>query len=122
MLLFSGLLIDVFRHHVVAAAEQCLGLTDANQSDGGTRGGTQANQGRQSLDRPGTGPSFGGFLMLPTMGANWWVGLLAIAANVVVTGVVYALIKKDIPADQLDAVQSSSAEEEELDLDDIKVM
>ncbi len=65
---------------------------------------------------------FGGFLMLPTMGANWWVGLLAIAANVVVTGVVYALIKKDIPADQLDAVQSSSAEEEELDLDDIKVM
>lgn len=65
---------------------------------------------------------FGGFLMLPTMGSNWWVGLLAIAANVVVTGVVYALIKKDIPADQLDAVQSSSAEEEELDLDDIKVM
>ena len=42
--------------------------------------------------------------------------------SVVVTGVVYALIKKDIPADQLDAVQSSSAEEEELDLDDIKVM
>lgn len=54
---------------------------------------------------------FGGFLMLPTMGSNWWVGLLAIAANVVVTGVVYALIKKDIPADQLDAVQSSSAED-----------
>lgn len=65
---------------------------------------------------------FGGFLMLPTMGANWWVGLLAIAANVVVTGVVYAIIKKDIPTDQLDAVSTSSAEEEELDLDDIKVM
>lgn len=40
---------------------------------------------------------FGGFLMLPTMGSNWWVGLLAIAANVVVTGVVYALIKRTSP-------------------------
>ena len=65
---------------------------------------------------------FGGFLMLPTMGANWWVGLLAIAANVVVTGVVYAVIKKDIPLDQLDASKGLSAEEEELDLDDIKIM
>lgn len=65
---------------------------------------------------------FGGFLMLPTMGANWWVGIVAIAANVVVTGVVYALIKKNIPAEELDAAKNISAEEEELDLDDIQVM
>lgn len=65
---------------------------------------------------------FGGFLMLPTMGANWWVGLLAIAANVVVTGTVYALIKKDIPAEAMTAVRNSAEDEEDLDLDAIQVM
>ncbi|KFF31826.1 PTS fructose transporter subunit IIC [Bifidobacterium bombi] len=64
---------------------------------------------------------FGGFLMLPTMGSLWWVGLLAIAANVVVTGVVYALIKKDIPEGSEQAV-SDADDEEELNLDDIQVM
>ena len=56
------------------------------------------------------------------MGANWWVGIVAIAANIVVTGVVYALIKKNIPTEELDAEKNASAEEEELDLDDIQVM
>ena len=64
---------------------------------------------------------FGGFLMLPTMGAHWWVGLLAIAANVLVTGVVYAVIKKDIPVDA--EVQETSIEDEaDIDLDDIQIM
>ncbi|MFT8330787.1 PTS fructose transporter subunit IIC [Bifidobacterium psychraerophilum] len=65
---------------------------------------------------------FGGFLMLPTMGSNWWVGVLAIAVNIVVTGTVYALIKKDIPADELSASGSVAVEEQELDLDDVQVM
>ena len=56
------------------------------------------------------------------MGANWWVGLLAIAANVVVTGTVYALIKKDIPAEAMTAVRNSAEDEEDLDLDAIQVM
>lgn len=60
---------------------------------------------------------FGGFIMLPTMGSNWWVGLLAIAANVLVTGVVYAIIKKSVSAEE-----KPSELEEELSLDDIQVM
>lgn len=60
---------------------------------------------------------FGGFIMLPTMGSNWWVGLLAIAANVLVTGVVYAIIKKPVSAEE-----KPSELEEELSLDDIQVM
>ncbi len=54
---------------------------------------------------------FGGFLMLPTMGAN-----------VVGTGTVYALIKKDIPAEAMTAVRNSAEDEEDLDLDAIQVM
>jgi PTS system fructose-specific IIC component len=65
---------------------------------------------------------FGGFLMLPTMGSNWWVGVLAIAVNILVTGTVYALIKKDIPADELSATSKVALEEQELDLDDVQVM
>lgn len=65
---------------------------------------------------------FGGFLMLPTMGKYWWVGLLAIAANVFVTGVVYALIKKNIPDDEASKKSSDDAEDEaDIDLDDISV-
>jgi fructose PTS system EIIBC or EIIC component len=66
---------------------------------------------------------FGGFLMLPTMGRNWWVGLLAIAVNVLVTGIVYALIKKNLTAEEVAGVSATSAsqEEEELDLDDIQI-
>ncbi|KRN30078.1 PTS fructose transporter subunit IIC [Liquorilactobacillus mali] len=63
---------------------------------------------------------FGGFLMLPTMGKNWWVGLLAISANVLVTGVVYALIKKNISID--DEKINRQKEEEDISLDDIQVM
>lgn len=65
---------------------------------------------------------FGGFLMLPTMGANWWVGLLAIAVNILVTGTVYALIKKNIPVEDMAAASTSAPEEQELDLDDVQVM
>lgn len=65
---------------------------------------------------------FGGFLMLPTMGAKWWVGLLAIAANVLVTGVVYALIKKSIPEDAAEPATAATDDEEDLDLDDIQVI
>ncbi|AVI94391.1 PTS system transporter subunit IIC [Oenococcus oeni] len=63
---------------------------------------------------------FGGFLMLPTMGNNWWVGLLAIAANIVVTGVVYALVKKNIPVDAVE--KDNTSEEKDIDLDDLQVM
>ncbi|MFT8499260.1 MAG: PTS fructose transporter subunit IIC [Liquorilactobacillus satsumensis] len=63
---------------------------------------------------------FGGFLMLPTMGRNWWVGLLAIMANVIVTGIVYALIKKDIPADATE--NQKQVTEEDINLDDIQDM
>lgn len=64
---------------------------------------------------------FGGFLMLPTMGKYWWAGLLGIAANVVVTGVVYALIKKNIPAGEENQKQDSEEDEADIDLDDITV-
>lgn len=65
---------------------------------------------------------FGGFLMLPTMGKNWWVGLLAIAANVLVTGVVYALIKKNLTPEEVAGITAGAdEEEEELDLDDIQI-
>lgn len=64
---------------------------------------------------------FGGFLMLPTMGKNWWVGLLAILVNVVVTGCVYALIKKNIPADAGEP-KNDISEEKDIDMDDLQVM
>lgn len=59
---------------------------------------------------------FGGFLMLPTMGSNWWVGLLAIAASVLVTGIVYALIKKDLGS-QPSVAKSAAADEADIALD-----
>ncbi|HIW70489.1 MAG TPA: PTS fructose transporter subunit IIC [Candidatus Limosilactobacillus merdipullorum] len=64
---------------------------------------------------------FGGFLMLPTMGKYWWVGLLAIAANVFVTGVVYALIKKNIPEGASGKHEDDAEDESDIDLDDITV-
>ena len=60
---------------------------------------------------------FGGVLMIPTMGEYWWAGVVAILANVLVTGVVYALIKPNV---QEDAVEDQ--EEEDLDLDAFVVM
>lgn len=64
---------------------------------------------------------FGGFLMLPTMGKYWWVGLLAITVNVLVTGIVYALIKKNIPEGQEGPKEDDSNEEEDLNLDDLQI-
>lgn len=58
---------------------------------------------------------FGGFLMLPTM-TRPWTGFVAIVVNVVVTGVVYAIIAKNKVEGE-----SEDIEEEDLDLDDIQV-
>ena len=60
---------------------------------------------------------FGGFLMLPTM-TRPWTGLLAILVNVVVTGVLYAVIAKNKTEA---AVTEDTEEEEELDLADIQI-
>lgn len=60
---------------------------------------------------------FGGFLMLPTM-TRPWTGLVAILVNVIVTGILYAIIAKD----RTDEVMAEDAEEEEeLDLDSIQI-
>lgn len=62
---------------------------------------------------------FGGFLMLPTM-TRPWTGLLAIIVNVVVTGVVYALIAKNKTAE--DFTSENDIDEEEIDLADIEIL
>lgn len=59
---------------------------------------------------------FGGFLMLPTM-TRPWTGLVAIIVNVIVTGILYAILAKD-KTNMISAEQ----EEEELDLDDIQIL
>ena len=59
---------------------------------------------------------FGGFLMLPTM-TRPWTGLAAIAVNVLVTGLVYAIIAKPCTEEALE----EDIEEEELDLDLVQV-
>lgn len=61
---------------------------------------------------------FGGVLMLPTM-SRPWTGAVAILVNVVVTAVVLAVIKKDVPAEAADV--QMELEEEEIDLDDIQI-
>lgn len=58
---------------------------------------------------------FGGFLMLPTM-TRPWTGLLAIIVNVLVTGIVYAVIAKDKTN-----LETEEQEEDDLNLDDIQV-
>ncbi|MFT8704384.1 PTS fructose transporter subunit IIC [Bifidobacterium aquikefiricola] len=64
---------------------------------------------------------FGGFLMLPTMGSNWTAGLLAIGANILVTGCVYAVIKRDVG--QGSGLKGDIAtEEKDVALDDIQIM
>ena len=60
---------------------------------------------------------FGGFLMLPTM-TRPWTGLLAIIANVIVTGVVYALLAKHKTEEEH---LQNEVEEEDIDLNDIQV-
>ena len=63
---------------------------------------------------------FGGFLMLPTMRESWWVGRLAIAGNVLVAGVVYALIKRNIPEDA-EGQKEDPEDEADIDLDDLSI-
>jgi len=62
---------------------------------------------------------FGGFLMIPTM-SKPWAGIIAILVNVVVTGLVLAIIKKNISKENLDEVIEN--EEEDISLDDIKIL
>ena len=61
---------------------------------------------------------FGGVLMLPTM-SRPWAGALALLANIIVTAVLLAVIKKHIPQEELD--MQREVEEEELDLADIQI-
>jgi PTS system fructose-specific IIC component len=60
---------------------------------------------------------FGGILMIPTM-SNPMAGIMALLVNIVVTATVYAVIKKDVPRD---VVINNDHEEEEINLDDIKI-
>lgn len=60
---------------------------------------------------------FGGFLMLPTM-SNPMAGLMALVVNIVVTGTVYALIKKEAVEA---AVVLDDEDEEDIDLSEIKI-
>lgn len=62
---------------------------------------------------------FGGVLMIPTM-SKPLAGVIAIVVNVIVTGLVLAIIKKNIPKDELDKIIET--EEEEISLDDIKII
>ncbi|KML04126.1 PTS fructose transporter subunit IIC [Rossellomorea marisflavi] len=59
---------------------------------------------------------FGGVLMLPTM-SQPWTGAVAILVNVLVTGVALALLKKNVKEDE-----QIEVEEEDIDLDDIKII
>lgn len=61
---------------------------------------------------------FGGVLMLPTM-TNPMSGVIALLVNILVTGVTLALIKKDVSKDE--ASVETEVEEEDIDLDDIKI-
>lgn len=60
---------------------------------------------------------FGGVLMIPTM-SQPMAGVMALLVNILVTGVVYAVIKKDVPRD---VIIDNGGEEEDIDLDDIKI-
>ncbi|WP_298461846.1 PTS fructose transporter subunit IIC [uncultured Mitsuokella sp.] len=62
---------------------------------------------------------FGGFLMIPTM-SHPMAGIMALAVNIVVTGTVYALIKKDVPV-EVPADDFGMDEEEDINMDDIKI-
>ena len=60
---------------------------------------------------------FGGFLMLPTM-SNPMAGFMALVVNILVTGTVYALIKKNAVEE---VVVDDAEDEEDIDLGDIKI-
>ena len=55
--------------------------------------------------------------MIPTM-SNPVAGIMALLVNIVVTATVYAVIKKDVPRD---VIINNDNEEEDLNLDDIKI-
>lgn len=60
---------------------------------------------------------FGGFLMIPTM-SHPMAGIMALLVNIVVTGVIYAIIKKDIPRD---SIINNNEQEEDINWEDIKI-
>ncbi|ARY90574.1 MULTISPECIES: PTS fructose transporter subunit IIC [Lacticaseibacillus] len=62
---------------------------------------------------------FGGFLMIPTM-SHPWAGVAGLLVNILVTAVTLALIKKDVSEEDLEKI--NEAEEEDIDLNDIKVI
>ena len=62
---------------------------------------------------------FGGFLMIPTM-SHPWAGVAALVVNILVTAFTLALIKKNVSEEDLEKI--NQAEEEDIDLDDIKVI
>ncbi|WP_017548193.1 PTS fructose transporter subunit IIC [Salinicoccus carnicancri] len=61
---------------------------------------------------------FGGVLMLPTM-SNPWTGVAALVVNIIVTGFTLALLKKHKSEEQVELEEE--IEEEDINLDDIKV-
>lgn len=60
---------------------------------------------------------FGGFLMLPTM-SNPMAGFMALVVNILVTGTVYALIKKEAVEEVVDLAED---DEEDIDLSELKI-
>lgn len=62
---------------------------------------------------------FGGFLMIPTM-SHPWAGVAGLLVNILVTAVTLALIKKNVNEEDLEKI--NEAEEEDIDLNDIKVI
>ena len=60
---------------------------------------------------------FGGVLMIPTM-SHPMAGVMALLVNILVTGTIYAAIKKDVPRE---VIANNDCEEEDIDLDDIKI-
>ncbi|BBV67167.1 hypothetical protein STW0522KLE44_35550 [Klebsiella sp. STW0522-44] len=60
---------------------------------------------------------FGGVLMIPTM-SHPMAGVMALLVNILVTGTIYAAIKKDVPRE---VIENNDCEEEDIDLDDIKI-
>ena len=63
---------------------------------------------------------FGGFLMLPTM-TRPWTGLAAILVNVLVTGVVYAVLAKGLTEEEVNSLAEDDEDEEELDLNSLVI-
>ncbi|GAB2551059.1 PTS fructose transporter subunit IIC [Gracilibacillus alcaliphilus] len=61
---------------------------------------------------------FGGVLMLPTM-SNPLTGVIALLVNILVTGLTLALIKRHVNQDEMNV--EKEMEEEDIDLDDIKI-